>query len=76
MRTLCFWFGIAAAFLCGWADPAWGYAVLCVLSVVQLAMLRVPGASVFCCTTPPSSRTSRWRRRCRSPTTSSSGTRA
>ena len=47
MRTLCFWFGIAAAFLCGWADPAWGYAVLCVLSVVQLAMLRVPGASVF-----------------------------
>jgi hypothetical protein len=47
MRTLCFWFGIAAAFLCGWADPAWGYAVLCVLSVAQLAMLRAPGASVF-----------------------------
>jgi len=47
MRTLCFWFGIAAAFLCGWADPAWGYAVLCVLSLVQLAMLRAPGASVF-----------------------------
>jgi hypothetical protein len=47
MRTLCFWFGIAAAFLSGWADPAWGYAVLCVLSVVQLAMLRAPGASVF-----------------------------
>jgi len=47
MRTLCFWFGIAAAFLCGWADPAWGYAVLCVLSVTQLAMLRAPGASVF-----------------------------
>ncbi|KQU83568.1 hypothetical protein ASC78_13045 [Variovorax sp. Root318D1] len=47
MRTLCFWFGIAAAFLCGWADPAWGYAVLCVLSVVQLALLRAPGASVF-----------------------------
>jgi len=47
MRTLCFWFGIAAAFLCGWADPAWGYAVLCVLAVVQLAMLRAPGASVF-----------------------------
>jgi len=47
MRTLCFWFGIAAAFLCGWADPAWGYAVLCVLSVVQLSLLRAPGASVF-----------------------------
>ena len=47
MRTLCFWFGIAAAFLCGLADPAWGYAVLCVLSVVQLALLRAPGASVF-----------------------------
>lgn len=47
MRTLCFWFGIAAAFACGWADPAWGYAAVAALVVVQIAMLAVPGASVF-----------------------------
>ncbi|MBT2332538.1 hypothetical protein J7E49_01240 [Variovorax paradoxus] len=47
MRTLCFWFGIATAFLCGWANPAWGYAAICVLSLMQLWMLRTPGASVF-----------------------------
>ncbi len=47
MRTLCFWFGIAAAFVCGWADPAWGYAVVGALALAQIAMLAAPGASMF-----------------------------
>jgi hypothetical protein len=47
MRALSFWSGIAIAFLCGSLEPAWGYAVVCALSLVQLSMLRAPGASVF-----------------------------
>ena len=47
MRTLCFWFGIAAAFACAQVDPVWGYAAVCVLSLVQLAMLSAPGTSTF-----------------------------
>ncbi|MET3443489.1 hypothetical protein ABIC94_004293 [Variovorax paradoxus] len=47
MRTLCFWFGVAAAFACAQVDPVWGYAAVCVLSLVQLAMLGAPGKSTF-----------------------------
>jgi hypothetical protein len=47
MRTLSFWFGIAAAYVFGWADPAWGYAAICALALVQIAMLAAPGASMF-----------------------------
>jgi len=47
MRALSFWSGIAIAFLCGSLEPAWGYAVVCALSLVQLSMLGAPGASVF-----------------------------
>lgn len=47
MRTLCFWFGIAAAYACGMADPVWGYAAVAVLVLVQIAMLAAPGASAF-----------------------------
>lgn len=47
MRALSFWSGIAIAFLCGLLEPAWGYAAVCALSLVQLSMLRAPGASVF-----------------------------
>jgi len=47
MRALSFWSGIAIAFLCGLLEPAWGYAAVCVLSLLQLSMLRAPGASVF-----------------------------
>ncbi|MDH6594034.1 hypothetical protein M2165_003923 [Variovorax sp. TBS-050B] len=47
MRTLCFWFGIAAAFFCGWLDPVWGYMAVCALALVQIAVLTVPGASAF-----------------------------
>ncbi|MBW8716154.1 MAG: hypothetical protein JF629_10220 [Variovorax paradoxus] len=47
MRALSFWSGIAIAFLCGLLEPAWGYAAVCALSLVQLSMLRTPGASVF-----------------------------
>jgi hypothetical protein len=47
MRTLCFWFGIAAAFACAQVDPAWGYAAVGVLALVQLAMLGAAGKSIF-----------------------------
>jgi len=47
MRTLTFWSGIVCAFLCGLVDPAWGYAAVFVLSLVQLALLGSSGGSVF-----------------------------
>lgn len=47
MRALSFWSGIAIAFLCGLLEPAWGYAAVCALSLVQLSMLNAHGASVF-----------------------------
>lgn len=47
MRPLSFWSGIVCAMLCGLVDPAWGYAAVAVLSLVQLAMLGGSGGSVF-----------------------------
>ncbi|WP_432731850.1 hypothetical protein [Variovorax sp. W6] len=47
MRPLTFWSGIVCAALCGLVDPAWGYAAVFVLSLVQLAMLGPAGGSVF-----------------------------
>jgi hypothetical protein len=48
MRTLTFWFGLGCAALCGMIDPAWGYAAVFALSLVQLLMLAgSSGASVF-----------------------------
>ncbi len=47
MRILCFWCGLAAAMLCGLLDPVWGYAAVFLLSLLQLALLGGPGASVF-----------------------------
>ncbi|KAF1048063.1 hypothetical protein [Xylophilus sp.] len=47
MRTLSFWCGLAAAWLCGLTDPAWGYAAVFALSLVQLAQLGGGAASVF-----------------------------
>ncbi|MBN8751869.1 MULTISPECIES: hypothetical protein [Variovorax] len=47
MRTLTFWSGIVCAFLCGLVDPAWGYAAVFVLSLVQIALLGSSGGSVF-----------------------------
>ena len=47
MRPLAFWSGIVCATLCGLVDPAWGYAAVAVLALVQLAMLGRAGGSVF-----------------------------
>jgi hypothetical protein len=47
MRALTFWSGIVCAMLCGLVDPAWGYAAVFVLSLVQLALLGGSGGSVF-----------------------------
>jgi len=47
MRPLAFWSGIVCATLCGLGDPAWGYAAVAVLALVQLAMLGRVGGSVF-----------------------------
>jgi hypothetical protein len=47
MRTLSFWSGIVCAMLCGLVDPVWGYAAVCVLSLIQLSLLGSSGSSVF-----------------------------
>ena len=47
MRILSVWCGLAAALLCGLANPAWGFAVVCALSLVQIALLRGPATSLF-----------------------------
>lgn len=47
MRSLSVWCGLAAALLCGLADPAWGFAAVCMLSLVQIALLGRPTESLF-----------------------------
>lgn len=47
MRILVFWSGLATAALLAQLEPAWGYATLAVLALLQLALLSGAERSVF-----------------------------
>lgn len=47
MRTMFFWFGLATALLGSMVEPAWGYAAIFALAVVQILFVGRAGQSTF-----------------------------